>query len=89
MKITKTLFVFVFLSVFSRTTGNDFDAFCELVSLSPNSQSWCSNCSDPCNNKCEVECDNGKIISFNASNKGLTTLPDSIGGFTALTSLYF
>ena len=71
--------------VFSPVT--DFEAFCELVSLSH--ISWCSNCLNPCGNGCSVYCNSGKtrITSINGNSKGLTALPDSISSLKALTSL--
>ena len=82
---------------------NDFDVFCELVSLSSIWSSNCTTCSSPCGNKgCGVTCsvDNTSITGINAYYKvplgpnsdtvygmGLTTLPENICSLTSLTSL--
>ena len=83
--------VLILLVLLSKgTNSNDFDAFCELVSLSPNKASWCSNCSNPCANKnCGVDCNSDKtaIISISAGSKSLTAIPESIGNLTSLTYL--
>ena len=71
----------------SLSNGNDFDAFCELVSLSSDPQSWCSNCASPCSdNSCGVTCDsdNTRITGISAGWKGLTSIPDSIDSLASL-----
>ena len=87
----KTVFLLIsFVLLLSGVTrGTDFDIFCELVSLSPNKTTWCSNCSNPCG-MCGVICnsDNTRIISISAYNKGLTTLPENISNLVALTHLW-
>ena len=83
-----SLSLLLLLSLLPIGMCNDFDVFCELVSL--NSQvSLCSNCSDPCGNNCGVSCngDNTRIMRIYAGGKGLTTLPESIGSLTLLTYL--
>ena len=82
----------VFLAaVVSNVKANDFDVFCELVSLSPK-KDWCPDCRNPCatsfNKSCQVTCDDERITGIVASQKGLTEIPSSIWKLTSLTYLY-
>ena len=79
---------FTLLLLLSGVMSNDFDVFCELVSLSPNKTTWCSDCSNPCGNSCGVTCSNTRITQINATKKRLTNVSESIGDLTALNSLW-